>query len=77
MFTLQNLKQRGFDFLVREYVNMSSASERYLQYLDIEMKKALLLSLGLSLTESVKVQQQKENYQSKYEQVFKTKRTNK
>jgi len=70
MFTLQNLKQRGYDFLVKAYVNEKTASKNYLKYMNIAAKEELMEALGLKLNESQQIENHRSIFEMKNEQVF-------
>lgn len=77
MFTLQSLKQKGYDLLVKKYCNIETASKRYLKFMKVEEKDNLMKELGLVLNHGEKKQRNTKIFEKKHQRVFKARNRNK
>lgn len=77
MFTLQSLKQTGYDILLKNYCDVHTASKNYLKFMDVDEKDNLMKELGLVLNNDEKKQRNTKNFEKKNDRVFKARNRNK
>lgn len=77
MFTLQRLKQTGFQELIDRYADPKTANPNYLKYLKPENKDELMEELGLKLSIYQIKMRNKKMFDIKHHQALKAKETNK
>lgn len=77
MFTLQRLKQTGFQELIERYSDPKTANPNYLKYLKPENKDELMEELGLKLSLYQIKMRNKKMFHAKHHQALKAKETNK
>ena len=77
MFTLQTLRQSGYDILVKRYTQPNRASQQYLMFMREEYKEALMKELGLKLTSAQIMERNTKMFEKQNAQVFNARRKNK
>lgn len=77
MFTLQKLKQSGYEILKKKYCDVETASKNYLKYMGLDEKENLMKELGLVLNHGEKKERNNKIFERKNERVFNARNRNK
>lgn len=77
MFTLQSLKQTGYDMLVKKYTDVTSLSPEYLNMMNPGVSNEINEKLGLKITEAKKFEEDTRRFDQSFSQVLKAKNTKK
>ena len=77
MFTLKNLKQRGYDFLLKKYVNIKNASKNYIDLMKKENQEKLMIELGIKLSEEEEVLRDKRIFEEENGEIYFARRNRK
>lgn len=77
MFTLQSLKQAGYELLLKKYTSIDSASEEYLSMMKPGVMEEISKRLGLKISQTKIFEEDTRRFDAKMSQIIKAKtRTN-
>lgn len=77
MFTLQSLKQTGYELLLKKYTNIQNASEEYLSMMKPGVMEEISKRLGLKISQTKVFEEDSRRFDAKMSQILKAKNKNK
>ena len=77
MFTLQSLKQTGYELLIKQYSDIQTASNEYMSLMNPGTREHINELLGLKLNATQKLMQDTEKFANQFSQVVKARNRNK
>lgn len=73
MFTLQSLKQTGYELLLKQFTDISTASQEYTNLMVPANSSKIFMALGLKLTASQQFQEDTKKFEEKMSQIIQAK----
>lgn len=70
MFTLQSLKQTGYELLVKKYTNLETASKHYIQLMNPQLLSHYEELLGLKITEAKRKEEDSRRFDQSMVQIL-------
>ena len=77
MFTLQSLKQTGYELLLKKYTNIETASEEYLSLMQPGVMEEIAKRLGLKISQTKVFEEDSRRFDMKMSQIIKARNKNK
>lgn len=77
MFTLQSLKQTGYELLLKKYTNIEKASEEYLSLMQPGVMEEIAKRLGLKISQTKVFEEDTRRFDMKMSQIIKARNKNK